>query len=103
MDAKSTVACSYPTVVPLTTTLWKCDEEPQPDRAALDNHMWGCDATDNTEQVAVSGNPTVYAGPVMAPKPNTIVISPDNRWFISSAMCPDAMPQERFSPASQLP
>jgi hypothetical protein len=104
VDAKSQVACSYATTVPLTTTLWKCDEEPQPDRARLTNGEWGCSqAAQNTEVVAVPGGMTAWSEEVMAPKADTIFIAPDNKWFISSAMGPYATPEERFSPARQLP
>jgi len=53
--------------------------------------------------VVVSGNPAVYAGPVQAPPPGGTIIPPDNKWFISSAMCPFATPMERFSAAVQIP
>jgi len=101
VDVKASAQCTYaPETVPVTVTLYRCDQQPQPVEASLADGMWGCDpAATNTEDVEVD-LPLKWFGQVQAPPIGGTIVPPDGKWFIGVAESPLAAPA--FSAIRQL-
>jgi hypothetical protein len=102
VDVKATATCTYATTIHATLTLWKCDEQPEPDYTSIEAGDWGCtyaaEATDVTRD-AVPGEEEVFQAPDDS---GGSLIPGDGYWFIAYGTLDVGTPDSMWSNPVQI-
>jgi hypothetical protein len=81
--------------------MWKCDQQPSQDLAALAVGNWGCSVPTGGEttepRLAMPGVQQTFQAPV----PDGPIIPPDDKWFVAYGTLDKGTPAAVFSNVTQ--